>query len=320
MRIGQRMYLAMFPALLGVFTVVGLAYWGQYARAAPVWIVVVAAIATIASFVAAWSNARYVTSRVERLASTRALGAPDQTTQRHDELETIETVVHHLSTAMDEAAAVRQAERHALRDQQRAYGDLLAVASRDALQRLDEIRLPLHILRENHFGDLNENQEEMLGSARTATEQAGDAFQRLEEIGNIDQGASVMRRDRVRPGDLIAGFLPALVAEGQQKQIRVSAEVAPAIQAIPGDRGRLQSALGLLLQDCLRRSAADGDAQITVDLEGRNVLFAVRHGDGAPEPIAAALGQRIVAAHGGSVVERVVASGKRVTEIRLPTQ
>jgi signal transduction histidine kinase len=319
MRIGQRMYLALLPAVLGVFTVAALAYWGQYAHAVPGWLVVMAGIATIASLIFAWTNARYVTRRVERLASASSAqrSSAAATPQSPDELETIEGAVHDLSTAIGKAEAARQAEQTTLRDRQRTYADLLSLASRDALKRLDEIRLPLHILLENHFGDLNENQEEMLGSARAAAEQAGDAFQRLEEIADLDRGTIVMRRDRVRPADLVAGVLPALVAEGQQDEVRVTAEVAPALQSILGDRGRLQLALELLLHDCLRRTPKGGEMRINADVSGGDIVFAAQHGDGAANPLATALGRRLIEAQGGSVSEREVGDGARVTEIRL---
>jgi signal transduction histidine kinase len=318
MRIGQRMYLALLPAVLGVFTVAALAYWGQFARSVPEWIVGIASAATVASLIIAWSNARYVTRRVERLATTSTVQRSSTVSgQSPDELEAIEGAVHDLSTAVGKAEAAREAEQTTLRDRQRAYAELLALASRDALQRLDEIRLPLHILLENHFGDLNENQEEMLGSARAAAEQAGDAFQRLEEIADIDRGTLVMRRDRVRPADLVAGVLPALVAEGVQRGVRVTADVAPALQSILGDRGRLQLALELLLHDCLRRTASDGEVRVTTDVAGRDVLFAARHGDGVANPLATALGRRLVEAQGGFVSERDSGDGGRLTEIRL---
>lgn len=318
MRIGQRMYLALLPAALGVCTVAALAYWGQYAHTAPQWFVAIAAIATIGSFAVAWRNLRYVTGRVERLAArgASAHGVDVSLGTTPDELEAIESTVHHLSTAVDTAEAARRAGEDALREQQRAYGELLARATGQAMQHLDEIRLPLHILLENHFGDLNENQEEMLGTARSAAEQAGDAFQRLGDIADLDRGALSMRHDRIRPGDLVAGVLPALVAEGQQRGIQVTADVAPALQAITGDRGRLQLALELLLHDCLRRTASGQMVHIAADLRGHELLVSVTHGDAAPDPIALALGTRIVIAHGGHVAERGEGT-ERVMEIGL---
>ena len=49
MTISQRLYLAVVPAVVGVFTVAGLAYWGQFHRAAPEWVVVVAAVSAVGS-------------------------------------------------------------------------------------------------------------------------------------------------------------------------------------------------------------------------------------------------------------------------------
>lgn len=325
MRIGQRMYLALLPALLGVVTVAALAYWGQYAHEAPVWFVLVVAVATTASLVVAWVNARYVTRRVERLASTSAQGhgqALDHAAP--DELETIESTVHHLSTVAGRAEAARQADETSLRDQHREYSELLSLSAREALQRLDDIRLPLHILLENHFGDLNENQEEMLAGARTAAEQAGNAFQRLSQIADLDRGAVTLRHDRIRPGDLVAGVLPALVAEGQQRNVHVTAEVAPALLSVVGDRGRLQLALELVLHDCLRRTDAGDGLRVTADVDGRDLVLRAEHGDGRASPIDMALGRRLIAAQGGRVIEHKAekpengkGAHRQLTEIRL---
>jgi signal transduction histidine kinase len=318
MRISQRMYLSLVPAVLGVLTVAALAYWGQYEHAVPVWLVAVAAIASVGSLALVWSNARYVSRRVERLATSSSRRRATMPTPP-DELVAIETAVDRLSDAVGVAEAARMAEQSSRRDQQREYADLLSLASREALQRLDEVRLPLHILLENHFGDLNENQEEMLGSARSATEQAGDAFQRLNEIADLDRGAIALRHDRVRPGDLVAGVLPALVAEGQQRNVQVSAEVAPALQSVIGDRGRLQLALELLLHDSLRRTEPGGELRITADVDGRDVAIVAHHGDGPQGQISTALGRRLIAAQGGRVIERQDDGEphRQVTEVRL---
>jgi signal transduction histidine kinase len=311
------MYLSVVPAALGVFVVAALAYWGQYAHAAPEWLVVIAAVATLGSLFLSWQNARYVTRRIERLAMASV--GNHSTSPAPDELEVIEEAVDHLSSAVGRAEAARQAEHNTHRDLQLEYADLLSLSAREALQRLDEIRLPLHILLENHFGDLNENQEEMLGTARAAAEQAGDAFQRLGEIADLDRGAVTVRQDRIRPGDLIAGVVPALTAEGQQRNVRVTAEVAPALQSVLGDRSRLQLALELLLHDALRRTAEGDELHITADTDGREVAIVVRHGGGDPNPISTALGRRLIEAQGGRIIERAEGRDPKrlLTEVRL---
>ncbi|MGH7616588.1 MAG: hypothetical protein ACREPM_05110 [Gemmatimonadaceae bacterium] len=314
MRVAQRLYLALLPAALGVVTVAALAYWGQYAHTAPDWFVVVAAAATLGTFAAAWWNLRYVTRRVERLAAHPSTAEEPVTP---DELEAIEHTVRHLSTAVGQAEAERQAGQDAMLAQQHSYGELLSRATNEAMTRLDDIRLPLHILLENHFGDLNENQEEMLGSARAAAEQAGDAFQRLGQIADLDRGVVALRHDRIRPGDLIAAVLPALVAEGDERGVRVTAEITPALQSIPGDRGRLQLALELLLHDALRQTPDGNDMRLTADTAGGDVVIAATHGGGSSDSIAVALGERVIVAHGGRVHTRSDGD-RRITEIALP--
>ena len=93
-------------------------------------------------------------------------------------------------------------------DRVEEYRKLLTDAIADALKQLDEARLPLHILLDNKFGDLNENQEEMLGAARAAVEQADLRLRRLREIVDIDAGRLALRQDAVRTGDLITSLLP----------------------------------------------------------------------------------------------------------------
>ena len=74
MRVGQRLFLAVLPAVFGLLSVAALAYWGQYARQAPNAVVSLAIAASILSLVMAWTNTRYVARRLERLAPP--LGLP----------------------------------------------------------------------------------------------------------------------------------------------------------------------------------------------------------------------------------------------------
>ena len=141
-----------------------LAYWGHMYRSAPGWVVAAAAVAALGSLVLAWRNTRYVARRIERLVGGWRLavvqappGAP-----RSDELDSIEAVVDRLSGAVTEAEAGSRRREAAASERVQEYAALLAEATSALSRQLDEVRLPLHILLENHFGQLNENQEEML--------------------------------------------------------------------------------------------------------------------------------------------------------------
>ncbi len=342
MTVGQRLVLSVVPAILGVCTVAGLAYWGQYQRQAPHVVVVTAVVASIASLGMTWMNARYLARRIQRLVATipsvgptrastrlalRALGIRDVAdavtgrviaTDKHDELDSIEQSVTHLSEAAARAEETG-AQRAAAADQRlKEYADLLAAATLDLTKQLDEVRLPLHILLDNRFGDLNENQEEMLGAARAAAEAADARVRRLREIVELDRGAISLRHDAVPAGDLIASLLPGLNADCEQAGVRVTTDIAPVLPRVTGDRARLQEACGMLLADRVRAMPSGSTVTITAaaSVEGNAVQIDVTHQGTADDGGAdAALARRLIAANGGQVQE---APGR--TTITLPTQ
>ena len=90
------------------------------------------------------------------------------------------------------------------------------IVADNAAKRLEEVRLPLHILLENRFGDLNENQEEMLGAARAAAEATDADVVALRTIAELDLGTRTLRRDRILPGDMIRALVPTLQADSRK--------------------------------------------------------------------------------------------------------
>lgn len=320
MKVGQRLFLAVLPAVLGILLVAALAYWGQYARQAPTALVLLAIVASIMSLIMAWTNTRYVARRLERLASPleqaasrmELVGAAFSGVIRGrearpsgpDEIDTIERVVDDLSSTVADAKAFAAARDAAAGEERRAYAELVATTARIVEQRLEEIRLPLHILLENRFGDLNENQEEMLGDARAAAEAADVAVGRLRTIAQHDAAAVKLRHDRVRVGDVLRSLLPILVADAQRRGVRVDAELAPAMPAIHADRRALQQALELLYRDELRRTADGGAFRLVADSEPDRVVIRSTHDALPSRALDAALAHRLISAQGGAIEER----------------
>ena len=86
MKVGQRLFLAVIPAVLGVFSVVALlAYFGQYAHAAPEALIVIAIIAAVARW---WS--RGATRGTWRSASSSSPARRAESPAHADELDDIE--------------------------------------------------------------------------------------------------------------------------------------------------------------------------------------------------------------------------------------
>ena len=330
MRVGARLFLSLVPAILGVFTVAGLAYWGEYGRQAPHVLVITAVIASVASLIMTWMNTQYVAKRVNRLAegtpheggsgAFRLRDVADAVTGRaistgtRDELDRIEQTVDRLSGELERVRTERNVSQAESSERIREYTKLLADATGDAMKQLDEARLPLHILLDNKFGDLNENQEEMLAASRSAVEQADLRLRRLREIVDLDAGRVPLRRDAVRTGDLITSLLPGLNAQGQESGVEVTADLAPALPRVTGDRAKLQEACGLLLSDRVRALPPGSRVSISAEPSGDVVKIDVKHPGGVGSTGAdTALARRLIAAIGGTVEDH-----DGITTITLP--
>jgi signal transduction histidine kinase len=314
-KISHRLYLTVLPAALAVLLLAALTYWGQYARTAPELVLVIAAIAVAASLVMTWANARFVARRLERIVGAPSLAgahrpslrgmasaiAPGKTPGPPDEIDEIERVVDRLSNAI-EIAEVKSADREQLFERRaHDYALLLASIADASAKRLEEVRLPLHILLDNHFGELNENQEEMLGAARAAAEAADADMLSLRQIAALDLGEQPLREDRMRPSDIVDAVRPLLLSAADAAGVTLEIDVAPLLPAVKGDRALLQGALVTILRDTV--ASAPRDSRVRLEVSGENgAIHVVVTGVGATSvSVRWAAAVRVVQAHAGTV-------------------
>lgn len=343
MKISHRLYVTVAPGILGVIAIAALGYWGQYQRQAPELFIELAAAAAVISLVTAWSNARFIAQRIERLAGTSAsaderLGsnhdassdatsrqslttlrgvvsavAPAHVNRPPDEIDQIEQTVDRLSRAVDVAESDRAVGERRLEERVRDHARLMAAVADDATRRLDEVKLPLHILLENRFGELNENQEEMLGSARAAAEAIDMELVSLRRIAELDLGERQIRIDRVRPSEIIESIRPLLDAAAQAQGAVLHVEIAPLLPALNADRAQLQEALVTLFRLAIEGVEASAPLELTVGAMGaagdslrdaKGIELLLLGGTAPRKTIHGALAARIVVAHGGTLEKR----------------
>jgi len=344
MKVGQRLFLSVVPAVLGLFLVAALMYWGRYERTAPQLVIILAAVAALASLVVSWRNTSYVVHRVQRLAaytnsadgasiaSTRdalrdlgisvprasAAGAPHEV----DELDDIEAKVTGLSNAVVRAReeALRH-EREAVERAREIEGMLQAVTTRFAA-RAQEAQLPLHILLSSPFGELNENQEEMLGAAMSAVDAIDTEVRELQKLLQLNRGELSIVTQPTNLAELLRPTLAIAGARAEAAQVQLRPMLSDTAPRVIVDAVHAQEALTSLLSDAIAHTEKGGD----VDVEGsegdrsRVRIRIVRR-----PPIAAAateamplemrLARRLLEAQGCSV-----ASDGPVTIIELPAE
>jgi hypothetical protein len=342
MKVSHRLYVTVAPAVLGVFAIAALAYWGQRERQAPGLLVGIAIVAAAVSLVVAWSNARFIARRIEQLAGATTSATahedasePDPTAQHQrassaggalrgmvsavaphatrapDEIDAIAHAVDRLSRAANIAESGRAEGERRLSERARDHARLLTSVVDDATRRLVEARLPLHILLDNRFGDLNENQEEMLGDVRSALEAIDTELAGLKKIAEFDLGAREMRAERVRPSDLLDAIRPLLVAAAESSGAALRFDVAPLLPPIAADRPQLQEALTTLFRPAIAGAARGSHVTLSAQSVGTDasgsprkasaIEIVLRGGIEPPRTIHTALSTRVVLAHGGSV-------------------
>jgi signal transduction histidine kinase len=310
MKVVHRLYLMMAPTIAAMLLLAGLAYWGQYARAAPKDVMIVGAVVVFTSLALSWANARYVAQRLERLATGGAQRARDDRPRQspsgrpRDEIDQIEQVVDRLSGAVETAATAQARQAELFERRATEYARLLAAVSDTASRQLEEVRLPLHILLENRFGDLNENQEEMLGAARSAAELLDADIVSVRQIAELDLGEHPLRHDRVKPAELIDAIRPMLIASAEAAGVTIQIEIAPLLPAITGDRARLQDALVTLLRATLVEAKSDARARLAADRDGASIAITLSGGGAPKQSIRWAVAIRIIRFHGGTVDTR----------------
>ena len=294
--VGWRLAAGLLPTLLAIALVIGLFYYGEIGRAAPRFILFAASALTVLALGIALMNARYFVDRFARLS--RVTGGRAEGSE--DEFDRIEHVVGKLGTALSASEAERTRAGAAAAAQLHDQATMLAGVVADTLSRLDEVRLPLHILLEAPFGTLNENQEELLRDARAASDAMDAALRRLAQVADADRGALAVQPELVQINDVVRSVLPLARAAAERRGARVDTSLEPGLHRVMADRARLAQALTLLASE----------AAETVDQQTPLSVGTARDGTGAmillsPVPpsdsVSSISASRLIAAQGGTV-------------------
>jgi hypothetical protein len=208
-----------------------------------------------------------------------------------------------------EASSSDREQREA--DRAREMGAVLEGAVERGVHDLDDVRLPLQILLENHFGELNDNQLELVGAARDAADVAAGRLRRARDLLALQPAQ--LRHEAVRAGEILSPLIAVLQSRGAARQVRVVADIVAPLPVIRGDPIRLQEALSLVASACLAGTADGGTLHIAASAKPGELGIAFDGGRAAPDDIDTAWAARVVTAHGGSLR----ALDARV-DIRLP--
>jgi signal transduction histidine kinase len=316
--VALRLAAGVLPSVLAVGLLIGLFYYGQFGRAIPALILILASALTIASIVMAWLNARYFAERLARLARTAAHAADDGPPS--DEFDQIERAVGSLGSALSASEAERKRLGTIAEARLHQQATMLAGAVSDSIAQLDQVRLPLQILLESPFGALNENQEELLHDARAAADAIDVALRRLAQVAEIDRGVLSVQHEPVEVNDVVRSVLPLARATAERNGARTETSLEPGLPRVTGDRTRLAEALALLVTAAAVRSRDDKPLMVSTARDGSRTIIRIAPGDGAASDAAtvASAGESLQGAGTGtgSTEEATLVLASRLIEVQ----
>lgn len=203
-------------------------------------------------------------------------------------------------------------------DRSETYLRLLEDLLRILPAKLEESQLPIHILLESPFGELNENQEELLGAARNAIESADIEVRRLRKLLDLERGAVSMAQQPMGVAELMRAPLAIAAARAEKAGVSHRWNVPIELPRVLADPTHMPEALTSQLGTAIGRTAP-GETLLVEAREvadGARVAISLSHGDG-PNALTAdgLLAQRTIELQGGTI-----ADGARATIIELPAE
>ncbi len=153
---------------------------------------------------------------------------------------------------------------------------MLAALLGPLAERLREVSLPLHILLENRFGELNDNQLEMIEAARQGADEADQLLRLVRRVRSLEDVRGPESPADVRPLDLLRAPVALAAASGEARGITVDLDASPALPYVRGERAHLEEAMSLLLSLAVRTAGPGAAIAVSAQGEGDAVVVRVR--------------------------------------------
>jgi signal transduction histidine kinase len=219
---------------------------------------------------------------------------------------------------------VNDAERERPAEERAAtYARLLEEVLRIVPARLEESQLPLHILLESPFGELNENQEELLGAALNAIQAADIEVRQLRKLIDLERGRVSFVKQPMGVAELLRAPLAIAAARAEKAGVSHRWSVPIELPRVLVDPTHMSEALTTVLGLAIGRTPAGGALLVEArETEGsERVSISITHGngahaDGANDSAAdGLLARRTIELQGGTITD-----GTQRTVIELPAE
>jgi signal transduction histidine kinase len=188
--------------------------------------------------------------------------------------------------------------------------ELDAMKSRFVSSVSHELRTPLtsikgylEVLAEEEVGQLNEEQQEYATIALRNVARLQRIIDDLLTLSRLDAGRLELELEPLEVGDVLEDVRDGVAPLAGEREIRIGLEAAPSL-TVPGDRARLEQALGNLVSNALKFSPAGQTVQLrALSEDGQALVEVCDSGVGIPKDEIPNLMQRFYRASTAGTVE-----------------
>jgi two-component system, NtrC family, sensor histidine kinase KinB len=149
---------------------------------------------------------------------------------------------------------------------------------------LTSLRMAVHLLLEERIGPLNEQQTELLLSARDDSERLAGILNDLLDIHRMESGKAGVLPNPISPRDMTRMALESFLPEAEVKGIRVVNEVSDDLPDVLADTQKMRHVFENLLSNALRFTSPGGSVTLRAFTEADRVVFHIEDtGKGMPK-------------------------------------
>ncbi len=201
--------------------------------------------------------------------------------------------------------------------------NLLAVVSHELKTPLTGLRMATHLLLDERTGSLNQQQTELLLSARDESARLHTIVEGLLDISRLQSGRALMELKPVEPWTLVERAVQEAMAAYRDKGVNLTSDCPASLPAVMADAVRIDHVFANLLGNALKYTSSGGtvavvavakesvvefqvqDSGIGIDPEHRQRIFErfyrIPGQANAGAGLGLAIAKEIVLAHGGRI-------------------
>ncbi|MFQ5610647.1 MAG: GAF domain-containing protein [Anaerolineae bacterium] len=160
--------------------------------------------------------------------------------------------------------------------------DFVNAVSHDLRSPLSGIGLACHML--SQVGELNERQQEFLGTIKNRVEAMTDLINELLDVGKIEAGID-MNMEPCGLEQVVEESISALKDEARRKNISLAIDIAPELPQVQGNATRLGQAVGNLIGNAIKYTPENGQVKVRLFHDpAEGIVFQVEdNGPGIPK-------------------------------------